>query len=65
VFAGLYHLAPEVLDAVKILKPETIIRWRAGFRAWWDEGKIIGYAFAYEQARHHRRPPAATPPLNR
>jgi hypothetical protein len=35
VFAGLYHLAPEVLDAVKILKPETIIRWhRAGFRAW-------------------------------
>jgi hypothetical protein len=31
VFAGLYHLAPEVLDAVKILKPETIIRWhRAG-----------------------------------
>jgi hypothetical protein len=36
VFAGLYHLAPEVLDAVKILKPETIIRGhRAGFRAWW------------------------------
>ena len=32
VFAGLYHLAPEVLDAVKILQPETIIRWhRAGF----------------------------------
>jgi len=30
VFAGL-----EVLDAVKILKPETIVRWhRAGFRAW-------------------------------
>jgi hypothetical protein len=27
VFAGLYHLAPEVLDAMKILKPETIIRW--------------------------------------
>ena len=36
VFAGHYHLTPEVLDAVKILKPETIIRWhRAGFRAWW------------------------------
>jgi hypothetical protein len=36
VFAGLYRLAPEVLDAVKILKPETIIRWhRAGFRVWW------------------------------
>ena len=25
VSAGLYHLAPEVLDAVKILKPETVI----------------------------------------
>jgi hypothetical protein len=36
VFAGFYHLASEVLEAVKILKPETIIRWhRAGFRAWW------------------------------
>jgi hypothetical protein len=27
VLAGRYHLAPEVLGAVKILKPETIIRW--------------------------------------
>jgi hypothetical protein len=36
VFAGLYCLAPEVLDALKILKPETVIRWhRAGFRAYW------------------------------
>jgi amidase len=29
----------------------------------WDEAKIIGYAYAYEQATHYRRPPAATPPL--
>ena len=36
VFAGLYRLAPSVLDALKILKPETVIRWhRAGFRAYW------------------------------
>jgi hypothetical protein len=36
VFAGLYRLAPEVLDALKILKPETVIRWhRSGFRAYW------------------------------
>jgi transposase InsO family protein len=36
VFAGLYRLAPEVLNALKIIKPETVIRWhRAGFRAWW------------------------------
>ena len=32
----LYRLAPSVLDALKILKPETVIRWhRAGFRAYW------------------------------
>src|SRR3974390_852945 len=36
VFAGLYRLTPEALDGLKILKPETVIRWhRAGFRAWW------------------------------
>jgi hypothetical protein len=39
VSAGLYRLAPEVLEAVKILKPETVIRWhRPGFRAWWQRG---------------------------
>ena len=36
VFAGLYRLAPGVLNALKILKPKTVIRWhRAGFRAYW------------------------------
>ena len=35
VFAGLYRLVPGVLDALKILKPETVIRWpRAGYRAY-------------------------------
>jgi hypothetical protein len=35
-FAGLYRLAPGVLDALKIVRPETVIRWhRAGFRAYW------------------------------
>jgi transposase InsO family protein len=35
-FVGLYRLAPEMLDALKILKPETVIRWhRMGFRAYW------------------------------
>ena len=33
---GLYRLAPGVLNAMKILKPETVIRWhRAGFRTYW------------------------------
>jgi hypothetical protein len=36
VFAGLYRLAAEVLGALKILKPETVIRWhRTGFRTYW------------------------------
>src|SRR3981189_445802 len=36
VFAGLYRLAPGMLDALAIVKPETVIRWhRAGFRADW------------------------------
>src|SRR5262249_10101746 len=36
VFPGPYRLAPGVLDALKIVKPETVIRWhRAGFRAYW------------------------------
>src|SRR6267143_100387 len=36
VFAGLYRVAPGVLDALKILKTQTVIRWhRAGFRAYW------------------------------
>jgi len=36
VFVGLNRLAPKVLDALKILQPETVIHWhRAGFRAHW------------------------------
>jgi hypothetical protein len=36
LLVGLYRLAPGVLDAVKIIRPETLIRWhRAGLRALW------------------------------
>src|SRR6478672_12479079 len=36
VFAGLYRLAPGMLGALAIVKPETVIRWhRAGFRSYW------------------------------
>ena len=28
-----------------------------------DDGKLVSYAYAYEQATHHRRAPARTPPL--
>ena len=33
IFAGLYRLAPKVLGALAIVKPETVNKWhRAGFR---------------------------------
>jgi len=36
LLVGLYRLAPGVVDALKIIRPETLIRWhRAGFRAYW------------------------------
>jgi amidase len=30
----------------------------------WSESKLIGLAYSYEQATHHRRPPASTPALD-
>jgi hypothetical protein len=36
IFAGLYGLAPKVLSALAIVRPETVVRWhRAGFRLYW------------------------------
>lgn len=29
-----------------------------------DDAKLVSYAYSYEQATHHRRPPARTPPLH-
>jgi hypothetical protein len=38
IFAGLYRLAPKVLGALAIVKPETVIKWhRAGFRSYWRD----------------------------
>jgi hypothetical protein len=35
-FVWLYRFCPSVVDAVAIIRPETIIRWhRRGFRAFW------------------------------
>src|SRR5271156_6901781 len=35
IFAGLYRLAPKVLGALAIVKPETVIKWhRVGFRSY-------------------------------
>jgi transposase InsO family protein len=36
VLVALYSLTPGVMDALKIIRPETLLRWhRAGFRAYW------------------------------
>jgi hypothetical protein len=36
IFVGLYRLVPSVLNALKLAKPETVVRWhRAGFRSYW------------------------------
>jgi len=36
MFASVYRLVPTVLDALAIVKPETVIKWqRAGFNSSW------------------------------
>ena len=36
MFVGLYRLVPSTLNALTIVKPETVIRWhRAGFGLYW------------------------------
>jgi hypothetical protein len=36
IFGSLYRIAPGVLKALVIVKPETVIGWhRAGFRLFW------------------------------
>jgi hypothetical protein len=44
IFAKLYGLAPKVLSALAIVRPETVIRWhRAGFRLYWRwKSKSLG-----------------------
>src|SRR6476646_2760194 len=36
IFVKLYRLAPSTVNALTIVKPETVVRWhRAGFRSYW------------------------------
>jgi hypothetical protein len=36
VLVWLYRLFPSILNAITVVKPETVIRWhRDGFRAYW------------------------------
>jgi hypothetical protein len=50
VFILLYRLAPSILNAVTIVRPETIVRWhRAGFHSFWR----------WKSRRHAGRPSVA------
>ncbi len=44
IFAGLYSLAPNMLSALAIVRPETVVRWhRKGFRLYWRwKSKSLG-----------------------
>ena len=36
IFVWMYRLFPSILNAITVVKPETVIRWhRRGFRAYW------------------------------
>jgi hypothetical protein len=36
IFAKMYRLFPSILNAITLVKPETVIRWhRGGFRTYW------------------------------
>ena len=59
IFAGVYALMPSVRNALKILKPETVIAWhRAGFRASWrrkPRADDIGAILANRAKLHDRK----------
>src|SRR5258707_13453591 len=45
IFAGLYRFAPTVLNALAVLKPDTLLKWHAaGFRSsWrWSTRQLVG-----------------------
>jgi hypothetical protein len=36
IFVALYRLFPSILDAIRVIQPETLVRWhRSGFRFYW------------------------------
>jgi hypothetical protein len=36
IFAWMYRLFPSILNAITVVKPETVIRWhRGGFQTYW------------------------------
>src|SRR3954469_5635676 len=67
IFILLYRLAPSGLDAVTIVRPETIVGWhRAGFRAFWRwkaRGRRAGRPQAAPEVRRLVREMSLANPL--
>ena len=65
LFVWLYRLYPSILDAITIVKPETVIRWHhRGFRAYWRWksrrrggrpriNRLSSYVDYYQRTRTH------------
>src|SRR6267142_5266991 len=47
IFAGLYRLAPTVLNALSVLKPDTVIKWQRG------QGTPVGSNQYHNEIRTH------------
>ena len=46
VFIWLYRRCPRILDAITIVRPETVVRWhRMGFAAWRRLHRLISLSF--------------------
>jgi hypothetical protein len=67
IFVWLYRLVPNVLDAVTIVQPETIVRWhRTGFRAYWrwkSQARRVGRPQVPVEVRRLIRDMSVTSPL--
>ena len=58
LLVGLYRLAPGVLGALKIVRPETLMSWhRAGFRAYWRSRLRCQTPESVLPSRHHAQRP--------
>ena len=45
IFVVLFRIAPGITDALKIVEPETVIRWhRSGFHQFWPGNRALAAA---------------------
>jgi hypothetical protein len=64
IFVWMYRLFPSILDAITVVKPETVIRWhRRGFRAYWSWKSCVWRITDFPRisnSPHTRRPNSGT-----